>query len=37
MAEPSFEFLTLDEPLESVMRITVERPPVNALSRALVS
>jgi enoyl-CoA hydratase/carnithine racemase len=37
MPEPSFEFLTVDEPLESVMRITVERPPVNALSRALVS
>lgn len=37
MSEPGFEFLTVDEPVESVLRFVVERPPVNALSRALVA
>jgi enoyl-CoA hydratase/carnithine racemase len=36
MPDPSFEHLTLDEPIEGAMRIIIERPPVNALSRALV-
>ena len=37
MSDASFEHLTLDEPLEGVARIVIDRPPVNALSRSLVA